>query len=60
MDGKSQNVRFINNEFYGSDGCVLQGMKGAKDMVIENNRFEFNDWSGANMVTMMGGENQVF
>ncbi|XP_066926049.1 uncharacterized protein [Clytia hemisphaerica] len=59
VDGESHNVKFINNEFYGSDGCVLQGGKGAKDMVIENNRFEFNDWSGANMERMMGGMSTV-
>lgn len=54
-EGRSKNIKFINNKFFGSDGTALYGGKKAENMVIENNLFEYNDWSGANMVKRMGG-----
>lgn len=42
---------------YGTDGIALE-YQGANDLV-ENNFFEYNDWSGANMNVAGGGKNCV-
>ncbi len=42
-----------NCTFFGSDGVVLD-YRGA-NTVVANNLFEYNDWSGANMLTANGG-----
>lgn len=47
-------VRFFNNTFYGSDGIALE--YGGVNDTVENNFFEYNDWSGANMVKAQGGK----
>lgn len=39
---------------YGTDGIALE-YQGANDLV-ENNFFEYNDWSGANMNVAGGGK----
>ena len=44
---------FYNNSFYGSDGLALSYW--GKNVTIENNLFEYNDWTGANMVKAGGG-----
>ena len=52
VSGKG-SARFFNNTFYGTDGIALT-YKGIGD-VLENNFFEYNDWSGANMIVATGG-----
>lgn len=42
-----------NNEFYGSDGVALE--YNGRNVKFENNLFEYNDWTAANMKTQMGG-----
>lgn len=49
-------MKFINNTMYGTDGIALE-YQGANDLV-ENNLFEYNDWSGANMNVAGGGKKQ--
>ena len=48
------SVKIYNNTFYGTDGIALE-YKGVNDRV-ENNFFEYNDWSGANMNKAGGGK----
>ena len=45
------SFKFFNNTFHGSDGPALQYF-GSK-VVVENNLFEYNDWTSAN--TLVGG-----
>lgn len=47
-------MKFINNIMYGIDGIVLE-YQGVNDLV-ENNFFEYNDWSGVNMNVVGGGK----
>ena len=47
------SVRIYNNTFYGTDGIALE--YGGVNDTVENNMFEYNDWSGANMVKAQGG-----
>ena len=47
------SVRIYNNTFYGTDGIALE--YGGVNDTVENNVFEYNDWSGANMVKAQGG-----
>ena len=47
------SVRIYNNTFYGTDGIALE--YGGVNDTVENNWFEYNDWSGANMVKAQGG-----
>lgn len=53
MSGQG-SMKFINNTMYGTDGIALE-YQGANDLV-ENNLFEYNDWSGANMNVAGGGK----
>ena len=46
-------LTFFNNTFYGTDGVALE-YAGA-NITVENNLFEYNDWSAANMKTASGG-----
>ncbi|KAL9968135.1 hypothetical protein ACROYT_G026469 [Oculina patagonica] len=57
VSGKG-SVRFFNNTFYGTDGIALK-YQGIGD-VVENNLFEYNDWSGANMNVATGGGGTVY
>ena len=50
---KRKSFQLINSTFYGADGLVLQ-YSGHK-VRLENNLFEFNDWSVANMRSKTGG-----
>ena len=45
--------RIINNTFYGTDGMALE--YNGVDNLVENNLFEFNDWTGNNMDVATGG-----
>lgn len=56
MSGQG-SMKFINNTMYGTDGIALE-YQGANDLV-ENNLFEYNDWSGANMNVAGGGAGTV-
>lgn len=47
-------AKFFNNTFYGTDGIALE-YQGIGD-IVENNFFEYNDWSGANMNVAGGGK----
>ena len=51
--GKS-SARIYNSTFYGTDGIALE-YAGVND-TVENNLFEYNDWSGANMNKAGGGK----
>ena len=44
---------FFNNTFYGTDGVALQ--YSGQNITLENNLFEYNDWTGANMKVATGG-----
>jgi len=50
---KVGNFTFYNNTFYGSDGLALA--YAGNNVRIENNLFEYNDWTGANMLKAQGG-----
>jgi len=54
--GGKGSVRLYNNTFYGTDGIALE-YSGVNN-TVENNFFEYNDWSGANMVKAQGGRNE--
>ncbi|KAL9968134.1 hypothetical protein ACROYT_G026467 [Oculina patagonica] len=56
VSGKG-SARFFNNTFYGTDGIALE-YQGIND-TLENNFFEYNDWSGANMNVAGGGAGTV-
>ena len=47
-------MKFFNNTVYGTDGIALE-YQGVGD-TVENNFFEYNDWSGANMNVAAGGD----
>lgn len=49
----SYTLSFFNNTFFGSDGAVLE--YSGINVAIENNVFEYNDWTAANMVYQSGG-----
>ena len=52
------SVRIYNSTFHGTDGIALE--YGGVNDTVENNFFEYNDWSGANMVKAQGGiENEM-
>ena len=44
---------FFNNTFFGTDGAVLE--YSGTGVTLENNLFEYNDWTAANMVYQSGG-----
>lgn len=44
---------FFNNTFYGSDGLALS--YHGSNVTLENNLFEYNDWTAANMIRAGGG-----
>lgn len=50
--------RIINNTFYGTDGMALE--YNGVDNLVENNLFEFNDWTGNNMDVATGGNPSRF
>ena len=50
--------RIINNTFYGTDGMALE--YNGVDNLVENNLFEFNDWTGNNMDVATGGNPSFF
>jgi len=50
-------VSVINSTFWGSEGLALE-YAGA-DVKIHNNLFAYNDWTGHNMDTYMGGYGTV-
>jgi len=47
------NFTFYNNTFYGADGPAL-GYEGSR-VLLENNLFEYNDWTSANSLVGEGG-----
>lgn len=49
----SNTLTFFNNTFFGSDGAVLE--YSGINVAIENNVFEYNDWTAANMVYQSSG-----
>lgn len=50
---KGGSFQIINSIFYGSDGVALQ--YSGDGVTLENNLFEYNDWSVANTRTKSGG-----
>ncbi|XP_066920043.1 uncharacterized protein [Clytia hemisphaerica] len=48
---------FFNNTFYGSDGATLD--VNGFNVTYDNNLWEYNDWTGANMLTFNGGEGPI-
>ena len=50
-------LEFFNNTFYGSDGVALE--YSGVNVTVQNNLFEFNDWTCANMKRAMGGMGTV-
>ena len=43
----------VNNTFFGTDGAVLEF--SGLNVTLDNNLFEYNDWSAANVIYMSGG-----
>ena len=50
---KGGSFQLINSTFYGTDGVALQF--SGDGVLLENNLFEYNDWSVANMESKTGG-----
>ena len=46
-------LTIFNNTFFGTDGVALEF--SGLDVTLENNLFEYNDWTAANMVHSSGG-----
>lgn len=55
---RGKTFTFFNNTFYGSDGAVLEF--GGVNVRLENNLFEYNDWTAANMKYRSGGLGVIF
>ena len=51
------NFVFFNNTFYGSDGTTMD--VNGFNVTYENNLFEYNDWTGANMIYKTGGDGPI-
>lgn len=50
---RGKGFQLINSTFYGTDGMALQ--YSGKGVVLQNNLFEYNDWSVAIMRQKSGG-----
>ena len=50
---RGHSFQLINNTFYGSDGLALQ--YSGDRAVVQNNLFEYNDWSVTNTRSKSGG-----
>ena len=50
---RNSSFKLINSTFYGTDGLALQ--YSGDGVLLQNNLFEYNDWSVANMETKTGG-----
>ena len=50
---RGNNFQLINSTFYGTDGLALQ--YSGDGSLLQNNLFEYNDWSVALVRTKMGG-----
>lgn len=58
MNANTKKVTFntltvFNNTFYGTDGAALEF--SGLNATLENNLFEYNDWTAANTVYKSGG-----
>ena len=50
---RGRSFQLINSTFYGSDGLALQ--YSGDGALLQNNLFEYNDWSVTNTRTKSGG-----
>ena len=51
-------LKFFNNTFFGTDGVALEF--SGLNVTLDNNLFEYNDWTAANMVYASGGLGTIF
>lgn len=51
-------LKFFNNTFFGTDGVALEF--SGLNVTVDNNLFEYNDWTAANTVYSSGGLGTIF